>query len=146
VVGVEEKGEGGNAESGADLPKAVADRAAGGEALAGEPGDAAEGGEAEPDPGAGEQRGGEKAGGVSAVPIRLEGEEQGAGGEGKRAGDGDRPLAEAVGEPAADGRAQRGHERAGDGDAVWGAETRFSCRQAVFVDQSAESISSLDTV
>jgi hypothetical protein len=27
---------------------------------------------------------------------------------------------------------------------VWGAEIRFSCREAVFVDQSAESISSLD--
>jgi hypothetical protein len=29
---------------------------------------------------------------------------------------------------------------------VWGAEIRFSCCEAVFVDQSAESISSLDTV
>jgi hypothetical protein len=29
---------------------------------------------------------------------------------------------------------------------VWGAEIRFSCREAVFVDQSAESISSLDAV
>jgi hypothetical protein len=27
---------------------------------------------------------------------------------------------------------------------VWGAEIRFSCRETVFVDQSAESISSLD--
>jgi hypothetical protein len=29
---------------------------------------------------------------------------------------------------------------------VWGAEIRFSCREAVLVDQSAEAISSLDTV
>jgi DNA-binding MarR family transcriptional regulator len=30
------------------------------------------------------------------------------------------------------------------GAAVWGAEIRFSCCEAVFVEQSAESISSLD--
>jgi len=29
---------------------------------------------------------------------------------------------------------------------VWGAEIRFSCREAVFVDQSSESISSLEAV
>jgi hypothetical protein len=31
-------------------------------------------------------------------------------------------------------------------EGVWDAEIRFSCGEAVFVDQSAESISSLDTV
>jgi hypothetical protein len=29
---------------------------------------------------------------------------------------------------------------------VWGAEIRFSCREAVIVDQAAESISALDAV
>jgi hypothetical protein len=29
---------------------------------------------------------------------------------------------------------------------LWGAEIRFSCREPVFVDQSAKSISSLDAV
>jgi hypothetical protein len=29
---------------------------------------------------------------------------------------------------------------------VWGAEIGFSCREAVFVDQSAEAISALDAI
>jgi hypothetical protein len=34
----------------------------------------------------------------------------------------------------------------GDHVGVWGAEIRFSCGEAVFVDQSAEAISALDAV
>jgi len=34
----------------------------------------------------------------------------------------------------------------GSFEGVWGAEIRLSCREAVLVDQSAESISSLDAV